>query len=437
MTGMLRARAEALAREGRKLLQVRRRAAARDLGWLFSGSYLAQAVSAVSAVLMARFYEPEQLGAYFLILAWMGAFAGWGLPGLSSALVTSVARGEEGTFRRSLWLMSLTSLGGSLCLLVVGLLTVNEGDALGMAGYGIAAALYPLYLNDCGRQALIGRQRYRELAVTTMVSRLLALAWVVVMVLLGQPILWILAGNIAILCAINVWLIARSWGHIGPIREASSETIRYGVHLTLSNLLLQPLGQLERIVVGLFFGPADLAVFGVGEMVFRSLKTAGYQTQHFYFPRIASMDDRQVYPYLRRHGLFWTLGFLGLAAIGFVVFPLLYPWLFGSQYEASGLFAALYCLVFALSTPNFFVTVYFRHMRATRETYWYGFVRAPLQLINLALGLLTLGLVGVPISRGVTVTVHGAFGLALARRIDHRLGNGYSLAQKSSEGVRE
>ena len=192
MISKLRARAEALAREGRQLLQIRRRAAARDLGWLFSGSYLAQAVSAASAVLMARAYEPEQLGEYFLILAWMGAFAGWGLPGLSSALVTSVARQEEGTFRRSVWLMSLTSLGGSLCLLVVGLLVTDDGSAIGMTGYVVAAALYPLYLNDCGRQALIGRQRYRELAVTTTVSRLLALAWVVVMVLLDQPILRIL-----------------------------------------------------------------------------------------------------------------------------------------------------------------------------------------------------------------------------------------------------
>jgi O-antigen/teichoic acid export membrane protein len=394
---------------------IRGNSQAADLAWLLAGSLSQQSIGLLSTVLVARYFVPGAVGEMFLLVSWMAAFSVWGLPGLSSALLTSVARGEGGTFRRAVRLESLFACGGTLCLLFVGWWREGSGNHLNFLAYGAVALLFPLYLNDCGFQAMAGRRRYRQLTIIHLGQRFTGIVWLMACIHFGLPIAWLLTGNVLQVSAFNGALILWNWHRVGDAQLCRSEAVSYGAHLTVSNIVLGPLGELERLLVGLRYGGPDLAVFGLGEAVFSHLRVLANQSHSLYFPRVAAMPPLEVYRYLRIQAVRWTIGFLILAALLAVLLPWVYPFLFGPNYASSALFAGLYAFAAAFGVPNFFINIYLRHFRATRATYWYGLARAPLQLSLLTVCFVVFGIYGLPLARGLTVSLHALIGWGLIR----------------------
>jgi O-antigen/teichoic acid export membrane protein len=373
----------------------------RDLGWLVSGSGASQAMGLVSMVCMARIFTPVELGEFFFIQSWLTALSGWGLPGLSTSLVSSVARGEGGTFRRAVWLESMAALGGSACLVGLGVWFDNNQTHLGLWTYAMAAFLFPISINDCGLQALAGRRLYHQVSAVQVASRMLNLLWLLLCAINHIGIAWFFGAQLLTTCAINVFLIASNWNHVGPKNDCNPEAIRYGIHLTFSNAIQQPMSQAERLLVGFFLGSANLAVFGLGEMIYNNLRTLANLSQSFYYPRLVHLSDNRVYLYLSEQAKIWTGCFIGLALLFAVVLPLVYPPLLGEQYEESARFAVYYSVAFAVGVPNFFVAIYLRHLRATKVTYIYGLLRAPLSLCCLFVSFSVFGVFGLPFGRGL------------------------------------
>jgi len=389
----------------------------RDLGWLAGGSGATQAMGLISMVCMARIFTMAEIGEFFFIQSWMVALGGWGLPGLSSSLISSVARGEGGTYRRAVWLTSLAALGGSACLIGLGIWFDRSQNYLGLWAYIIAALAYPVSVNTTGFHALTGRRHYHQASLTQVAGKALNLLWLLVCALYRLGIGWFFVAQLLTTCAINLHLIASSWNRIGAKDAYNPEAIRYGIHLTISGVLLQPLSQIERLLVGLFFGTTNLAVFAFGETIYNNLRVMANISQNFYYPRLVHMPLTRVYHYLFRQGAIWTGCFLALAIVFTVVLPWVYPFLLGHQYGASARFAVYYSWAFAMSVPHFFSTIYLRHMRATKATYFYGLIRAPLNLGCLAASFSILGIFGLPVGRGVSNVIYGVAAIFLIKHM--------------------
>jgi O-antigen/teichoic acid export membrane protein len=395
--------------------QVRGSAGLRDLSWLLSGSVLTLPIGVLSTVLLVRCYSQEDIGGFFLVQSWLSALAGFGLPGISVILISCVSRGEGGSFHRGvLWQLIAGTLGG-ICLAAIGLCFADSVPVPPWA-YLAAACAYPFFLLDAGWHALMGRRLYRlssALQVTRKAGHLLIL---LLAIFLHWSIAWYFVVDGFWIVTLNLLLIVANWRHAGDPKKSDSATLRYGLNLTLSNVLLQPLGQAERLLVGLWFGAADLAVFGLGEMVYGCLKIPAGHIQSVYFPRVSVMRDDDVREYLWRNAVRWTTAWIAFSVAVLLLMPLIYPLLFGAAYAKSAILAGCYAMAFAFGVPNFFLTILFRRFRATRETYIYGLVRAPLQLCFIALGCVLLGIHGLPLARWLTVVSHAIIGLWLARR---------------------
>jgi O-antigen/teichoic acid export membrane protein len=365
---------------------------------------------------MARSYSPQEYGDFMLASSWLSALGAWALPGLSVVVISSVARKEGGTFRKAVKWQLTGSLGATICLIAVGWWQARVGVGLPFFAYVLAGVFSPFYLVDLGWHALMARRLYRKSAMLQIVKKGGSLLLLVAAILLRLPIAWFFAAGLVWVSLLNLWLMRSQWGAVGPETECDTAGFRYGLNLTLSNILLQPLSQLERLLVGLFLGTADLAVFGIGEMIYGYLKIPGSYVQNLYLPRISGMPVEAVGRYLVRHAVVWTAGFLALGIALQLLIPVVYPMLFGQAYARSAVFAGFYSIIFALGVPNYFLTLYFRHAQATSETYLYGLVRAPLQLGFIILGFSAMGMVGLPLARLFTNVVHEGIGFGMARR---------------------
>jgi O-antigen/teichoic acid export membrane protein len=367
----------------------------------------------LSTVLLVRIFAPDDVGKYFLLGSLLAALGGFGLPGVSSALVSNVARSEGGTFRAAVRIEFVGGLVGA-CLLFP-LLYINLSQECFGLWYALGAALlFPFFLNDCGVQALNGTRNYPGLSCLSVCSKLLSLAGLAACFVFSLSwISYALIGMLITSC-LNTALVVYFWKHLPKQDVVDKSCLRYGLNLTLSNVLLQPAGQLERIVVGFWFGTEELAIYALGEMVFNYLKLAGNYTHSIYMPRLTEVPAERTGRWLSLHAGVWTGAAFVAALVLWLTFPHLYPLLFGEHYVESAKYGGWFALVFAFGMPNYFLTIYFRHLRDTRATYIYGLVRAPLQISTLALGLWLFGIVGLPIARGVCVFTHAIIGLAVA-----------------------
>ena len=385
----------------------------RDFGWLAGGSGMTQAMGALSMILMARIFTPVELGEFFLIQGWLISLSLWGLPGVSTSLVTSVALGERGTYHKAVLLESISALGGSLCLLGLGIWLGPKQVHMGKWAYVMAALVFPVYVNDCGFQALAGLRQYHKLSLAQAIIKAFNLTYILACALFHLGIIWLLGGQLMTHSMVNFYLIVNNWNKIGSREKYNSQSIRYGLHLTLSNLLQPPMSQAERLLVGLFFGSSTLAVFGLGEIIYINLRKLANLSQNLYYPRLIHVPVNRLYSYLINHGAIWTGCFIAAGFLLAVILPWLYPFLLGEQYKESAIFAVLYSFAFSVGVPNYFITIYLRHTRATKATYLFGLLRMPLNLLCLAACFSLWGVFGLAAGRGIANIAYVVVGIYL------------------------
>src|SRR3990172_3057021 len=149
----------------------------RGAGWLTLGQVVTAAVAVLAKVVIIRGTSPEQYGAVLFAFSWLHAISFFSLPGLSNSLVSSIARGYGGNFRRAAVLESMAGVGGTLVLVVVALwngANLVGGDAT-KSLLLFAALAAPIYWNDTGSMYLYARARYGTVASLQVAQALLAL----------------------------------------------------------------------------------------------------------------------------------------------------------------------------------------------------------------------------------------------------------------------
>jgi O-antigen/teichoic acid export membrane protein len=365
-------------------------------------------------VILARSFAPAELGQFFFSISIIAAVTGLGLPGINSALISSVVKGEMGTFRRALaWKLSGGAIAGTAFLILS--LLANERGVAPWANY-VVALLLPLAFCDCGHTILIARHRFSLLSLVGFAQKIVTVAALSVIALSSLSIEWYFLASTAVQATSNLLVLRKQWASIGNSPECDTPALKYGIHLTLSNALLQPLTQLDKLLVGVFLGADQLAVFGLGEMVFGMLKRIGTHVQSLYPPRIAKLSFSSSETYLLRHCGLWLIAAFFSLAVFSGLFPILYPVIFGGTYGEAARIAVWYSFAFALGLPNNFVLVQLRHLQATRATYLYGLTKGPFQLLMILSGFSLLGPIGLPIGRGVSAGLHACYGAYLVHQ---------------------
>jgi O-antigen/teichoic acid export membrane protein len=290
----------------------------------------------LSTYLLTNYAARETYASYGYVWSVLGIAGLAALPGVDSAIQYAAARGYKGALRYGTFLRLKTSVLGvaGMLLLAVGLRV--SGRVTTAQAAAIGAVFLPLTHGFNGYAAhLQGQGRFTEYATVSLlvdIGRLVLTAIAVIILRLdGVALIGVLlfatGGLTAATC---LRYLRQSYGEPGPEFHTVSRS------LSISAVLGALSYYADRLIIGTFFGPEQMAGYVLGITLTEPLRNVGSVLAKLVFPKVVRTGLHTVL-FLRR--LYVVLGLLacGLAAVVVVFwlgFPLLQPTVFPQYVNA-------------------------------------------------------------------------------------------------------
>ncbi|MEX1026543.1 MAG: oligosaccharide flippase family protein [Candidatus Paceibacterota bacterium] len=239
-----------------------------DMVYVASGSFWVavrsggvMVISLGSMTAFAHLATQELYGEYQYVLSMIGLMFIFGLPGMKSALVRSVARGYEGSLSAA---SKETFLWSGMATLVLGGVSgwyVFQGNTELGAVFALAALAFPLKgAVQLFVQHWEGRQQFGVWSISYIVFQFVTMGSVVTALFFTDSLVTIFA------LFFGAQIIAGSALYIVAVRSRKNNDVDPGLisfsrHLSVMSVLGTIAGRIDRIILWHFMGPIDLAVY--------------------------------------------------------------------------------------------------------------------------------------------------------------------------------
>lgn len=239
-------------------------------GAMMAGQFGVSAIGLVTSIAFANLLSKEAYGTYQYVLTSAEFLAAFCLVGLGRALVTSVARGFDGTldiaFKKGfLWGSGAMALGAG-----VGGYYLFHGNPI--LGFGVAAGTALTLTTSVAKvyiAFLNGKHLFALTSAFTVTGLLVPGALLITALFFTQDILTLLCiyfvSNAGTNLALYYW--SRRYkknDHIDP------DLIPQSIHLSAQSIISRIGGSLDRILLFQFAGPAVLAEFWISQNIQRN-----------------------------------------------------------------------------------------------------------------------------------------------------------------------
>ena len=342
-----------------------------------AGSYLGGKL----AIFMLAGLASQYLLTHFLgkgdygLLVWVGTIIALlsplGLPGTSTSIIGAVAKGCDGNFRQGTWLKMVGGTVGGLVLLgFAGYYWFWIHEGIKASIFIVAGVLGPGLWLDTHQCYWNGKKNFKALFLWAVPVRLLQLfATAAVLLYFSSNPLWVFGVQTVILVTANIGTVIGIMKIGGINKEISKEYQRYGWFSNYLYLFGSITSQIDKLIVGAFFGLEKLAIFAVGELIYNYFfKTPKSFLDQIFVPRLAEMRLRDASKWVQRRQPYLIIGMFALLLLIALVLPTGYRILFSAKYTESIFYAYLFLINIFVSTPGFLVGAIFKSHALKKES---------------------------------------------------------------------
>lgn len=261
-----------------------------DAFWVLSLRVLRQIMSVLVVAIVVRFVTKETFGQYQFAITLMGIAAVTALPGMQRAIIQSVARGFEGTFRIGTRLTFLYSLlGGAFLLLCAGWFAWQEEPSQAWALVA-AGLVFPFSQGLAQWQSLqIGRREYRANTVRTSIGVIGAGLMTILAVVSGlTAALFLVIANYGVLAIQNLFQQRKSMASIPADAPVEKSSATYALRTSAWEFLNTFGNYVDRLLVFSFGSATELAIYAVANRLPEIVKTMVQDITLTLIPRFAN-----------------------------------------------------------------------------------------------------------------------------------------------------
>lgn len=389
----------------------------------FASAYLRSASGYLGGKL-AIFSIAGLLGQYLLtnflskndygLLVWAGTIisllAPFGLPGISTSITGASAKGFDGNFVKGTYQEMLGgTIGGVVLLGFAAYYWHFSHDLTKTLIFVAAGVLGPGLWLDTHICHLNGKKNFRAIFLLTVPIRLAQLAATAIILYFSSNPLYVFLVGTGIQVASNICaaLGIIRFGRVN--REFSKEYSSFG-WLSNHNYVLGTLtSQIDKLIIGAFFGLENLAVFAVGELIYNYFyKVPKNMLDQIFMPRLAEMSVREAAIWIKKRQAVIMLGMLFVVLALALALPFGYRTLFSNKYNDSVLYAYLFLVNIFCSMPIFLTGAMIKAHRLKKETVIAQILISLTPMVLIIPFAYLWGLKGVVLSRiGQNVVVSG------------------------------
>lgn len=327
--------------------------------------YLKQAITLITglatSVAFARLASKEIFGQYNFILALLAVFSLFSVPGLNTAVLQSVARGYDESYKKAVKIRFLWSLLGIPALLGAGLYYYYHDTQIIGICLMMSSIFFPLLnASNAWDNFLQGKKRF-DLSTKYGSFYVSINAAVIVIILFLNPsnLVLIFATYLASNTFLTCLLFLKSLKYIENSADDKG-CIRYGYLITTTNIVGTIATNIDRILIGSLLGAPELAVYAIALMIPIKIKDILKLPLIPFTPKFCQdgIEMEQVLEKLKRLTLPLALILLGGSLLYLLFIDNVIILLFSTKYVESIIYSKMLLLYILISPFSAFFSTF-------------------------------------------------------------------------------
>jgi O-antigen/teichoic acid export membrane protein len=383
---------------------------ARGSFWVSFGQSLNSLLSLLLIIAIANLLPKETYGVYRYILSIAGVLNIFTLTGMNGAVSRATAKGADGVFipaTRYQLKWNLSMFFASYC---IGTYYMLQGENTFAAAFFVLGISMPITLsmNTYGAY-LQGKKNFKTANILSVLSTLIYTAGILVAIILSDEYIWlVVAYAVTTVCSSIVFYIYTLLKYNPSISKSEdvAETLAYGRKLTYIKLLGPITSQIDKIILGHFWGPVHLAVYSLSTAIPSRIIPALKDIIDIGFPKFATKTITELNSVFYRRILQGiTVGFLITICYVFIspyIFKYLLP-----QYIEGLLYSQILAISFIFAPPTRYIGLLFEAKKMSRQIFINGLINSTIFILLTVILGLSAGLLGLVIAQ----VLHSFLGL--------------------------
>lgn len=361
--------------------------------WLTASSVISAAVTFVATIVFVNILPKDDFGTYKYVLSFIGILAIPTLMGMGTALSRATARGYEGSFKSMIKMRVLWGVLGTILGLGIAIYYAFNDNFLLAYLFGLVGLFIPLF-EPLGMYTsfLQGRKLFGKQSRYDIFSQIVASIVAITTVLLTENLVILVVSYLLTWTILRGFLLGRVIKTLEPNTEEEPGTIKYGIHLSLINILKTIASNIDKILLWHFLGAAQVAIFFLAQTIPIKLNELLRIFPRLAFPKLAnqSIDNIKKYFIPKIVKLFLVTIFLIVLYIfaAPIVFKIFFP-----DYIESINYSRWYSLIL-LAQPIAMLSTIFSSQSKVKELYKLNMLSPIFKIIALVLLIPPLGIMG-------------------------------------------
>ena len=241
--------------------------------WVYLRLGISLILGLAVSVAFARLAPIEVFGQYNFILAILGIVSIVSIPGLNTAVLRSVARGYEGSYKQAVKTKFLWSLLGIPALLGVGAYYYYYSTQIIGIGLMMSSIFLPfIHAPDTWNNFLVGKKRFDLTAIYGSIQAAIsAAAMITVLFLNATHLLLIITAYLVTSSLLNCLCYRRSLKYIEN-QSKDDECQKYGYFLTGIGIAGTVAAHIDKILIGILLSSPELAIYAIALVIPTKIK---------------------------------------------------------------------------------------------------------------------------------------------------------------------
>ena len=300
--------------------------------WLSIGQISSTLKAFILSLAFANLLSKEIFGQYSFVIATIGLASSFALPGMSYAIIQSIARGYDGTYFKALKQVFRWSWLGSLFLLSIAIYGKFSGRIYGAIIFLIVASIFPFYSFKSYYSTLLqGKKRFDVFAKVTSLINIVSMLSIILAVLLTKNLFWIIIATVfidVILSGYFTLFYVKKYIHNDKIEE---DSIKFGKRVSFSLTFSNIANYFDSLLIAYFLGFSDLAIFKIVTLLPNQIKVLINTFTPMLLPKMASENIQK--KDLTKHFKKLFLIVIFLILIYLLIAPFIFKWFYPKYYD--------------------------------------------------------------------------------------------------------
>jgi len=398
-----------------KIIQIDMAYAVKGGSWLIFGNASSSFLLFLLSIAYANFLSKDAFGEFKYIQSIAAILVALTLTGMNTAVTQAVARGFEGTLRKSILVQLKWGIIYTAASLAVGSIYLYQGNLqLGVSLMAISI-LTPISLSFNTYIAFLnGKKDFKSLSKYNFFSTAFVASCTFLTMLLTHNVVMLIIANAGANALANLAIYFRVLRTHNPNESIDPQAIPYGKHLSLMMMFGTISSQIDSILIFHFLGAAQLAIYTFAVNIPDRLKGFTKILSNLALPKYSQKTPLEL-----RRGIKTKLPFLilllsVLAIVYMGAAPLFYHTFF-PQYQASISLTQIYSISLIASASTITVAALLAE-RSKRDLYIFTSSASLFQIITSGALIPFFGLSGAVASKLLCLFYNLALSLILLYR---------------------